>query len=130
LVANDRFSWPTRDRSSFWMAVIFLMASCPVARASTITASGISPAPASTITMASSVPATSRLSWLFVLRSAVEGLTTQAPSQYPTRTAPTACSKGMSEITRAVDAPMMDRVSESFSRSAESSSPITWVSQA
>jgi hypothetical protein len=36
----------------------------------------------------------------------------------------------MSEMQSAVEAPMIDSVSESFSMSAESRSPITCVSQA
>ena len=79
--ANGRFGLPTRARSSFWIATICLMTLWPSTRASAITSSATSWALASTMTIASSVPATSRFSWLFALRSAVAGLMTKAPSQ-------------------------------------------------
>ncbi len=79
--ACGRFGLPAFARSSFWSATICLMTSWPSTSAWAITASGTSLALASTITIASSVPATSRLSWLLALRSAIAGFTTQAPSQ-------------------------------------------------
>ena len=104
------------------------MTACPSASARTITSSLISWAPDSTMTMASSVPATSRFSLLFVRRSPELGLTTTCSSQYPTRTAPTGLWNGIDDRVSAVDAPMMASVSESFSMSAERRRPMTWVS--
>ncbi len=57
--------------------------------ASSISASGISLAPASTMRMASSVPATTRSRSVLPTRSASLGLTTKLPSILPMRTAPT-----------------------------------------
>ena len=67
-------------------------------------------APASTIRIASSVPATIRSrsssSW-----SSSAGLTTKSPSSLPTRTAPTCLATGMSEIASAAEAPFIARMS-------------------
>ncbi len=79
--ANGRFVLPTRARRSFCMATICLMTLWPSTRAPASTSSVTSWALASTMTIASSVPATSRFSWLFAFRSAVAGLMTKAPSQ-------------------------------------------------
>ena len=54
------FSLPAFSASSRWAAHSFLMLSCAMSSASRISASGISLAPASTIRIASSVPATIR----------------------------------------------------------------------
>ncbi len=80
-LAWGRLDFPALARRSFWIATICLMTAWPSTSACVITASLTSLAAASTITIASSVPATSRLSWLLALRSAVAGLTTHAPSQ-------------------------------------------------
>ena len=83
--------------------------------ASRISASGISLAPASTIRIASSVPATIRSSSegvsLSASRSGSGGLTTKSPSILPIRTAPTGVGRGMSEIISAAEAPFIARMS-------------------
>ena len=95
---TSRLGLPTACRSCFCRAQICLITAWPSVRARTMSASEISSAPDSTITMASSVPATSRFSLLLARRSAVEGLTTHCPSHIPTRTAATGLWKGMSEM--------------------------------
>ena len=79
--------------------------------ASRISASGISRAPASTIRIASSVPATIRSRSLAPSRSSSRGLTTKLPSILPIRTAPTGVGSGMSEIISAAEAPFIARMS-------------------
>ena len=70
--------------------------------ASRISASGISLAPASTMRMASSVPATMRSRSVLPTRSASSGLTTKLPSILPMRTAPTGVGSGTGESISAV----------------------------
>ena len=90
-----------------------------MSRASRISASGISLAPASTIRIASSVPATIRSRSELpsfsepapASRSCSEGLTTKLPSILPMRTAPTGVGNGTSEIITAAEAPFMARMS-------------------
>jgi hypothetical protein len=79
--------------------------------ASRISASGISLAPASTIRIASSVPATIRSSSVPSTRSSSLGLTTKLPSTLPIRTVPTGVGSGMEEIISAAEAPFIARVS-------------------
>ena len=79
--------------------------------ASRISASGISLAPASTIRMASSVPATIRSRSVLSTRSSSLGLTTKLPSTLPIRTAPTGVGNGMLETISAAEAPFMARMS-------------------
>ncbi len=124
-----RFGFPAFSRNSSCTATMRLMAAWPSWRACSISSSLTSWAPHSTITSASAVPAISRFSRLRVRKSVEDGLTTNWPSQRPTRTAPIALSKGMSEMYSAVEAPMIESVSESFSRSADRSRPMTCVSQ-
>jgi len=57
------------------------------------------------------------------------GLIVNWPSMRPTRTAAIGPAKGMSEMWIAAEAPIMARVSASFSWSMESTVAITWVSQ-
>ncbi len=83
-----------------------LISSWPNNMASKIVSSGTSFAPASTIMMASLVPATTRLRSLTSLLSNV-GLMTNSPSTNPTETAPIGPSKGMSEIDRAIEEPII-----------------------
>src|SRR5215213_6718118 len=73
--------------------------------ASSISASVISFAPASTIRMASCVPATTRSRSAVSCCSSV-GLTTKLPSTLPIRTAPTGVGNGMLETIRAAGAPL------------------------
>ena len=87
--------------------------------ASRISASGTSLAPHSTISTASSVPATTRS--MSVVRSCSSvGLTTKLPSILPMRTAPTAVGYGTSEIISAADAPFIARMSYGWTWSTDS----------
>ena len=74
--------------SSTCAAHSFLIAECAMSSASRISASGTSLAPHSTISTASSVPATTR-SMSAVSSCSSVGLTTKLPSTLPIRTAPT-----------------------------------------
>ena len=79
--------------------------------ASRISASVISLAPASTIRMASSVPATTRSSGDSSSHSS-SGLTRKLPSaSWPIRTAPTGTGNGMSDTISAALAPFIARMS-------------------
>ena len=104
------FSLPASSASSRCAAQIFLISEWAMSSASRISASGISLAPASTIRMASSVPATIR-SRSMPTRSASSGLTTKLPSILPMRTAPTGVGSGTGESISAVDAPFIARMS-------------------
>ena len=95
------------------------MASWPSAMASTSSDSGTSPASASTIMIASLVPATIRLRSLWASCSQV-GCRTSSPSTCPIRTDPTGPSKGTSETVSAALAAIVPSVSGGFSISAES----------
>ncbi len=94
-VSNAFFSLPTFSASSRCSAQSFLISAWAMSSASRISASEISFAPASTIRIASSEPATTRSrSELFSRpsspsRSSSLGLTTKLPSILPMRTAPT-----------------------------------------
>ena len=110
------FSLPTFAARSRCSAQSFLIAACAMSSASRISASGISLAPASTIRIASSVPATirSRSERVLGVRRAGRprcGLTTKLPSILPIRTAPTGVGSGMSEIISAAEAPFIARMS-------------------
>jgi len=86
-------------------------------------------AAASTITTASSVPATTISSWEAALCSWV-GLATSRPSTSATRAAPTGLSNGQPEIIRAAEAPLMASTSGSLAPSADSTLPticVSWV---
>jgi hypothetical protein len=105
------------------------MASWPWRIASRTTSSGTSMlAPASTMRMASRGAGQAQVeqrcvpSWLAV------GLKTRLRPRSPTRTAPMGPRKGMSEMVRAAEAPMMPRMSSKFSPSAESAVTTTWTS--
>ena len=78
--------------------------------ASSISASVISLAPASTIRIASSVPATIRSSSARECGSSA-GLTTNLPSSLPIRTAPICVGNGMSDSASAAEAPFIARMS-------------------
>ncbi len=121
IVSKAFFSLPTLAARSRCSAHSFLISAWAMSSASRISASGISLAPASTIRMASSVPATirSRSEWLSpseddpasASSSSSLGLTTKLPSILPMRTAPTGVGSGMSEIISAAEAPFMARMS-------------------
>ena len=78
--------------------------------ASSITSSGISSAPASIIITFSFVEETVRLSLLESLCAAV-GFTTSSPSQYPIDTEDIVSTKGISEMIRAIDDPIIAAIS-------------------
>ena len=105
------FSLPAFSASSRCAAQSFLIASWAMSRASSTSASETSDAPASTMRIASSVPATIRSSSVVSRRSSSRGLTTKLPSTLPMRTAPTGVGIGMSETMSAADAPFMARMS-------------------
>ena len=115
IVSKTFFSLPTFAASSRCSAQSFLISAWAMSSASRISASGISLAPASTIRIASSVPATTRSSSerlsLSASRSSSGGLTTKLPSILPMRTAPTGVGSGMSEIISAAEAPFIARMS-------------------
>ena len=75
-----------------------------------IFSSGTSFAPASTIMMASLVPATVRCRSLFS-RSATVGLSTSSPSTRPTTTEPVGPAKGISDTHRAMEEPSIAGIS-------------------
>jgi hypothetical protein len=56
------------------------------------------------------------------------GLMISSPPMRPTRTAAMGPAKGISEISTAVEAPIMARVSGSFSLSMERTVAMTWIS--
>ena len=99
--------------------MISCRASCPNRTAPSISSSGSSFAPASTIITASVVPAMERSNRVW-LNCDSSGLMTSWSLMYPTRTAPTGPAKGISDIHKAAEAPTMPRISESFSWSADS----------
>jgi hypothetical protein len=74
---------------------ISLIALCAISSASSISGSGISLADASTITIASEWPATTRSRRDSVRRRTSPGIRTKRPSRCPTRIAPSGLSKGM-----------------------------------
>ncbi len=91
--------------------------------------SDTSRAPASTIVIASRVPATTRSrSVSFSSSHTSGGFTTRRPSRNPMRTAPTGPPKGIEEIDSAADAPMTASTSGALSWSALSTVAITWTS--
>ena len=97
--------------------------------ASRITASDTSFAPASTIRMASSLPATIRSSGLSRNASSL-GLTTKPPSSsWEIRTAPTGIGNGMSEIIRAALVPFIARMSYGYAWSTDIGIATSWVSR-
>ncbi len=100
--SNSRLALPACSASSRCAAASFLISPCAMSRASRISRSVTPVAPASTIRMASSVPATIRSrSSLFSRTSSSRGLTTKLPSILPMRTAPTGAANGMSETISA-----------------------------
>ena len=104
------FALPSARRSSRWAAQSLRISSWAMSSASSISASVISFAPASTIRIASSVPATIRSSSDSGM-SASSGLTTNLPSSLPIRTAPTCVGNGMSDRASAAEAPFIARMS-------------------
>ena len=115
IVSKTFFSLPTLLARSRCIAQSFLISAWAMSSASRISASGISLAPASTIRIASSVPATIRSRSegfsASASRSGSFGLTTKLPSTLPIRTAPTGVGSGMSEIISAAEAPFIARMS-------------------
>ena len=125
---NSRFGLPTAARSfscrsmSGWAALWANMS------ASISTSSATSAPLPSTMTMASRLAATNRSS-SDSSRWAKVGLTTNWPPIRPTRTPANGPAQGMSERCSAIDAPVMASTSVGFSRSAESTVAMTWVSK-
>ena len=108
---RSAFSLPAFSASSRCAAQSFLISPCAMSSASRISASETSLAPASTIRIASSVPATTRSSSASRSDSS-SGFTTNPPSSsLPMRTAPTGVGDGMSEIISAALAPFIARMS-------------------
>ena len=104
------FSLPAFCCSSSIAAQSFLISAWAMSRASRISASATPVAPASTIRIASSVPATIRSSSSSSCVSS-SGLTTKSPSSLPIRTAPTWAATGTGEIASAAEAPFIARMS-------------------
>ena len=106
-----RFVLPTLACSSRILATIRLISAWAASIAPSITDSGCSLAPPSTIITASAVPATMRCRSLFssVARS---GLITNWPSTRPTFTPATGPRKGMFDTDSAADAAVMPMTSE------------------
>src|SRR5713101_7340807 len=110
------------------MAVMMrLICVCAKSSASATVSSLTSRAPASTITIASSLPTTTMFSRL-VFCSATVGLATSWPFSKPTRTAAMGCTNGRSEQNDAADAPVTAITSGSISLSAESTMATICVS--
>ena len=106
---------------------IVLISTCAFFIASSIMSFGISSAPASIIAIFSLVPATVKVSLLFFLCSSV-GFRIIFPSTYPTLTAAVGPPKGISEIERAQEAPIIAHTSGELSWSTESTVATTTVS--
>ena len=122
------FGLPAFSASSRWAPHSFLIASCAMSSASRISASETMFAPASTIRMASSVPATMRSRSQLSSRSCSLGLTTKLPSILPIRIAPTGLGSGTGESISAADAPFIARMSNGWSWSTESGNVTSCVS--
>ena len=116
--------WRSRCASQMRLISPWAMSS-----ASRITASDTSLAPASTMRMASSLPATIRSRGLSRSASSL-GLTTKPPSSsWEIRTAPTGIGNGMSEIIRAALVPFIARMSYGCSWSTDIGIATSWVSR-
>ncbi len=103
---NSSLPVPAAATISSWNAIIFFICSWPKRIASSMSASLTSLAPASTIRMASLVPATTTdISEAFC--SSIPGLMTNLPSTLPTLTPPIGPWKGVGETDSAIDAPFM-----------------------
>ncbi|MCG3135295.1 MAG: hypothetical protein HMLKMBBP_02865 [Planctomycetes bacterium] len=122
--ANGTLVFPPSRTSSSWAAQSFRISAWAISRASTMSASGISFADASTIVMAFDVPTTTRSSWL-VFRWVSVGFTTHAPSTRPMRTAPTGPFQGSDDTARAAEAAFTARTS--WSNSWSDDSAIAWI---
>ena len=91
-------------------------------------ASGTWSAPASIITIESSVPATMRSRSDSSISSYV-GNALYSPSTRPMRTDETGPSNGTWDMPSVVEAPMTPKMSAGFSRSAERVSSTSWISR-
>ncbi len=107
---NSNLGFPISALISSMKATIFLISSCPLRIASSITSSGTSSAPASIITIFSIEPATVRLRWLFALCSSV-GLSTISSSTRPTLIPAIGPFQGISEIEIAIDVAIIPVIS-------------------
>ena len=116
---------------SFWIpeinSHIFLISVCAAFIASNITSFDTSFAPASIIVIFSSVAATVNVKSLFSLCSTV-GFITICPSTNPTFTAAVGPLNGMSDIAKAVAAPIIAATSGELSCSTQRTVPTTTTS--
>ena len=112
----SHFGLPASFRSSSCTSQSFLISSCAIWSASRRSSSLTSLAPASTIEMASRVPATTRSS-VDSSSSCRVGLMTKSSSIMPMRTAPTGPWNGSSLSMSAADAPLIDRMSNALTLS-------------
>ena len=118
LDSNTIFSFPISFWTSRINATIFLIASCPAAIASNILSSETSLAPASIMTIFSSVPATVKVRSL-LLRCSRFGLITISSSTKPTLTPPIGPFHGISEIESATEVAINPVISGWLSISVE-----------
>ena len=107
---NSAFSFPTSFVTSLINLHMPFISSCANIMASSISISGTSFAPASTIIIASSVPATVRSMSDSALCS-VAGFMINSPLILPTLTEPVGPSQGMSEIDNATEDPIIAAIS-------------------
>ena len=103
-MSSSTFSLPILPIISFWKAQSFLIASCPNKIPSRISFSLHSAAPASTIQIASLVPATVKFIFDFSSCSTL-GLIIYSLPILPTTTPETGPSKGISEIPKDKEEP-------------------------
>jgi len=125
--SNARFSLPISRAIRSWSSSTGASDRCAKKIASSTSSSGTSPASPSTIRIASRLPAT-KMFMSLRSKSCRSGLMTSWPSIRPTRAPAMGPSKGMSEMVRAAEAPIMARIAVSFCLSAESTVAITWIS--
>ena len=116
IASTSFFSLPTFAASSRWSAQSFLISAWAMSSASRISASGISLAPASTIRIASSVPATrgrglSRFSASSASRSSSLRVDDEVAVDLADPHRADRLGSGMSEIISAAEAPFMARMS-------------------
>ena len=122
-----RLGFPTAFWSSSWRSTIGCSARWPNRIASAMISSGRRFAPASTIMIASRVPATIRSS-SDSLSCVQVGLTTNSPSIRPTRTEPIGPLNGISLIVSAAEAAMVPTTSGRFSWSVDMTVITSWTS--
>ncbi len=125
--ATSHLGLPAFFCSSSCAAQRVRISSWAIWRASSIVSSSTSVAPASTIEIASTVPATTRSSSDSSVSCSVGLMMNSSPIR-PMRTAPTGPWKGISESMRAIEAPLSARMSKAFTWSTERIVATTCVS--